>query len=106
MSGMSLRESPWLFEQMARNIVSIIHVKDPKKMRIPVPCSVRAQVISASMSAAAGEDIEVEPGQLRWNRAHEVMVVSDADWIEMYESHGGNDLDDFFVGYWRTRADK
>jgi hypothetical protein len=106
MSGMSLKDSPWLFEQMARNIISIIHVKDIKKMRIPVPCAVRAQVISSSMSAAAGEDIDVQPGQLRWNRAHECMVVSDQDWIEMYESHGGNDLDDFFVGYWRTRGDK
>lgn len=106
MSGMSLKQSPWLFEQMAKNIVSIIKTTDIKKMRVPIPCSVRAQVISSSMSAAAGEDINVPVGCLRWNEAHQVMVVNDADWLEMYESHGGMDLDDFFVGYWRTRGDR
>ncbi len=102
MSGMSLRMSPWLFEQMANNLLSMIHTTDPRRIRIPIPCAVRCQVISQSMAACAGSDVEVQRGSIRWLPEHEVLVVNDEDWVEMYESHGGMDLDDFFVGYWRT----
>ncbi len=106
MSGMSLKDSPWLFEQMAKNLLSIIQTKEASRMRIPIPCAVRVQVVSQSLSSMAGTDIEVDQGQIRWDPEHEVLVVNDNDWIEMYESHGGMDLDDFFVGYWRTIDDE
>lgn len=102
MSGLRLKDSPWLFQQMAQNLISAIKVRDIRKMRIPMPCAVRCQVISASMASMAGCDVDIQTGSIRWLAEHEVLVVHDDDWLEMYESHGGMDLDDFFVGYWRT----
>lgn len=102
MSGMRIVDSPWLFEQMAKNILSIINTKNDNKMRIPISCAIRCQVVSQSLASMAGCDYDVEAGQIRYSEELEVLVTSDDDWIEMYESHGGMDLDDFFVAYWRT----
>lgn len=106
MSGMSLKQSPFLFEQMANNLISMLDRKDDRKMPIPIPCAVRAQVVSQSFASLCGEDFEedsvIERGVARWSEALEVLVVHDEDWIEMYPSHGGCDLDDFFVVMWRT----
>lgn len=93
--GMKVTESPWLFETLATS-----HAK-PLRTKIPVPCAVYEQIISESLARMAGFDIEVEQGTIRRLKELEVHVVNDQDWIEMYESHGGNDADDFFKLFYR-----
>lgn len=102
MSGRRITESPWLFRQMASAFAKSLSSADPRRLRFPVPCAVRAQVISQSFASMAGCDMEVIQGTIRWSNQLEALIVNDLDWLEMYESHGGMDLDDFFVGYYRT----
>lgn len=102
MSGLKITQSPWLFEQLAGSIISSLKPTDNSKMRFPVLCAVRCQVISNSYAGMCGHDVEIEPGQARFIEALESVVVHDEDWLEMSRSHGGHDLDDFFVCYYRT----
>lgn len=102
MSGLRITDSPWLFEQLGAAIAKTLHPSNMQKLRFPVPCAVRAQCISASFASMAGSDTEVPQGAARWNPELESIVVNDLDWLEMYRSHGGHDLDDFFVAYYRT----
>jgi len=94
--GLSITDSPWLFETLA-----ISHAK-PLQKRIPIPCSVYEQIIPESLARMAGYDIDVEEGTIRRINAIGVHVVNDFDWLEMYESHGGHDQDDFFKLFYRT----
>lgn len=94
--GMSITHSPWLFETLA-----VSHAK-PLQKRIPIPCSVYEQVIPESLARMAGHDILVEEGTIRRINSLGVHVVNDFDWLEMYESHGGHDQDDFFKCFYRT----
>lgn len=94
-SGLKLTDSPWLFENLA-----ISHAM-PLKKRIPIPCSVYEQIIPESLARMAGYDIEVEDETIQRINEIGVHVVSDVDWIEMYESHGGHDADDFFKLFYR-----
>jgi hypothetical protein len=105
MSGLPVTYSPWLFEQLAGSIISSLKPTDNSKMRFPALCAIRCQVISNSYAGMCGYDIEIEPGQARFINALESVVVHDEDWLEMYRSHGGHDLDDFFVCYYRTMGD-
>jgi len=93
--GMKVTESPWMFETLATS-----HAK-PMRTKIPIPCAVYEQIISESLARMAGYDIEVEEGTIQRLQALEVHVVNDIDWIEMYESHGGHDADDFFKLFYR-----
>ncbi len=102
MSGRRITESPWLYEQLGYAIAKGLQANDSKKLRFPVPCASRAQVISQSCASMAGDDYEIERYSARWSEPLEAVVVNDLDWLEMYTSHGGHDLDDFFVAYWRT----
>jgi hypothetical protein len=102
MSGRRITESPWLFEQLASAIAKTLRPTDANKMRFPIPCAVRVQVVSQSFASMAGYDEVVASGTARWSEQLEAIIVNDCDWIEMYRSHGGHDLDDFFVAYWRT----
>jgi len=94
-AGFNITQSPWLMET-----VSISHAK-PLEYRIPIPCSVYEQVIPESFIRMAGYDFQVEPGQIRRHSEVGVHVVNDLDWLEMYESHGGHDEDDFFKLFYR-----
>jgi hypothetical protein len=94
--GLSITDSPWLFETLA-----VSHAK-PLQKRIPIPCSVYEQVIPESLARMAGYDIEVEEGTIRRLNDIGVHIVNDFDWLEMYESHGGHDEDDFFKLFYRT----
>lgn len=94
--GMKLTESPWLFETIA-----ISHAK-PLQEDIPIPCSVYEQIVPESLIRMAGHDIEVEEGTIVRYAPFGVHVVDDLDWLEMYESHGGHDQDDFFKLFYRT----
>ncbi|MGW8178470.1 MAG: hypothetical protein ACWGQW_06865, partial [bacterium] len=108
MCGGDITASPWLFEQMGRNLLASMRITDDRKFRFPVPCAARAQVISESLFRAVKgispteNFFRVDLGTARWDRDMNVLVVNDLDWIEMYPSHGGCDLDDFFQIYWRT----
>lgn len=102
MSGRRITESPWLFEQLASAVAKTLRPSDQSKMRFPIPCAARCQVISQSFASMAGDDELCPEGVARWSEDLEAIVVNDIDWIEMYRSHGGHDLDDFFVAYWRT----
>ena len=94
--GLSITDSPWLFKTLA-----ISHAA-PLKERIPIPCAVYEQIIPESLARMAGYDIEVEEGDIRRLNQIGVHVVNDFDWLEMYESHGGHDEDDFFKLFYRT----
>jgi len=94
--GMKVTDSPWLFETLA------IGSAKPMEEKIPIACAVYEQIISESMARMAGFFIVVEPGHIRRLNDLEVHVVNDLDWIEMYESHGGCDQDDFFKLFYRT----
>lgn len=94
--GLSITDSPWLFKTLA-----ISHAK-PLENRIPIPCSVYEQVIPESLARMGGWDIEVDEGTIRRINDIGVHVVNDFDWLEMYESHGGHDQDDFFKLFYRT----
>lgn len=94
--GLSITNSPWLFETLA-----ISHAK-PLQKRIPIPCSVYEQVIPESLARMAGYDMTVEEGTIQRIDQIGVHVVNDFDWLEMYESHGGHDEDDFFKLFYRT----
>jgi hypothetical protein len=50
----------------------------------------------------AGYDIEVQEEDIKRINALGVHVVNDLDWLEMYESHGGHDQDDYFKLFYRT----
>lgn len=94
--GLSITNSPWLFETLA-----VSHAK-PLQKRIPIPCSVYEQVIPESLARMAGYDMNVEEGTIQRINNIGVHVVNDFDWLEMYESHGGHDEDDFFKLFYRT----
>ena len=97
-SGMKITDSPWLFETLASS-----HAK-PFQKRVPIPCTVYEQIIPESLAQMAGygEQAYVEPGQIIRINELGVHVVNDADWLEMYESHGGHDEDDYFKLFYRT----
>jgi hypothetical protein len=95
-AGLSITDSPWLFENLA-----ISHAM-PLQKRIPIPCSVYEQIISESMAKMAGFDINVSPGTIKRINSIGVHVVDDIDWLEIYQSHGGHDGDDFFKLFYRT----
>ena len=94
-AGFKITESPWLFET-----VSISHAK-PLLNRIPIPCSVYEQIVPESLVRMAGYDVEIEEGTIIRINELGVHVVNDIDWLEMYESHGGHDQDDFFKIFYR-----
>ena len=94
-SGLQITDSPWLFENLA------ISHSMPLKKRIPIPCSVYEQIIPESIARMAGYDISVESETIQRINEIGVHVVNDVDWIEMYESHGGHDADDFFKLFYR-----
>jgi len=94
-AGMNITDSPWLFENLA-----ISHAM-PLQKRIPIPCSVYEQIIPESIARMAGYDISVESDTIQRINEIGVHVVNDVDWIEMYESHGGHDADDFFKLFYR-----
>lgn len=95
-AGFKITQSPWLFET-----VSISHAK-PMQTRISIPCSVYEQIIPESLARMAGIDIEVEENTIVRCNQLGCHVVNDLDWLEMYESHGGMDEDDFFKLFYRT----
>lgn len=95
-AGFKMTNSPWLFET-----TSMSHVA-PLRNRVPIPCSVYEQIMPESFARMAGFNIEVEEGTIRRCNELGVHVVNDLDWLEMYESHGGHDQDDFFKLFYRT----
>lgn len=100
--GLSYTLSPWLTERLGLSWVNSLGVKNPRKLRIKIPCGIRAQVVSEALVALAGIYIDVEPGQLRWCEELNVLVANDDDWMDIIiPSHGGCDLDDFFVARYR-----
>jgi hypothetical protein len=94
-AGFSVTNSPWLFETVA-----VSHAA-PLKHRIPIPCSVYEQIVPESLVRMAGYDVEVEEGTIIRINELGLHVVNDLDWLEMYESHGGHDQDDFFKLFYR-----
>jgi len=94
--GNNVTDSPWLFESVA-----ISHAM-PLKGRVPIPCSCYEQVIPESLARLAGYDMIVPEDSIVRCTPLGVHVVNDLNWLEMYESHGGMDEDDFFKIFYRT----
>lgn len=95
-AGFKVTQSPWLFETVA-----ISHAK-PLESKIVIPCSVYEQIIPESLARMAGYDMIVEEETIVRCNELGCHVVNDLDWLEMYESHGGMDEDDFFKLFYRT----
>jgi len=95
-SGFKITESPWLMETVSNS-----HAK-PLEYRIPIPCAVYEQIVPESFIAMTGDvNFHVNPGDIRRYTELGVHVVNDLDWLEMYDSHGGHDEDDFFKLFYR-----
>ena len=94
-AGFKVTESPWLFETIA-----ISHAK-PLQKAIVIPCAVYEQIIPESLARMAGHDLLVDEGTIVRCNPLGCHVVNDIDWLEMYESHGGMDQDDFFKLFYR-----
>jgi len=112
--GGSYLWSPWLTQQIANMWVRTLGWRTANwenSLKVRIPCAKRAQVVTESLvnlwrTYEDIEPIEIEHGQLRWDEHLQVGVVSDEDWENIvYASHGGCDLDDFFVIRWVTFED-
>lgn len=104
-AGFDVTNSPWLFETVAKSHVKPFQKRKNKGWRIPIPCSSYEQIIPESLARMAGFDIEVEEDTIVRVDELDCHVVNDVNWLEMYESHGGHDQDDFFKIFYRTIND-
>jgi hypothetical protein len=104
-SGFDVTNSPWLFETVAKSHVKPFQKKQNRGWRIPIPCSSYEQIIPESLARMAGFDIEVQEDAIVRVDELDCHVVNDINWLEMYESHGGHDQDDFFKLFYRTILD-
>lgn len=95
-AGFKITHSPWLFET-----ISLSNAK-PLEKRVLIPCSVYEQIIPESLARMAGYEIELDEFEIVRVNELGCHVVNDLDWLEMYESHGGHDQDDFFKLFYRT----
>ena len=95
-SGNSLSDSPWLFQS-----VGISNAK-PFERRVPIPCTLYEQIIPACVAKMAGYNYNVQEDYIIKSKELKAHIVNDLDWLEMYESHGGHDGDDFFKLFYRT----
>lgn len=105
--GMSYLDSKWLTEQLGMQWTQTLNwnsVNWSKTLKVRIPCAVRAQVVSASSVNLHSEiDMHPEEGTPEWCEKLNVLVMNDLDWIHwIIASHGGCDLDDFFVIRWVT----
>lgn len=103
-SGHDLRHFPKLAEQFFDAMTKGI-LKGGDKFTIKVPCAVRWQIISESMAHMKGWNGEVEYGEIRIWKNHGLAIVSDEDWPQVIDNHGGCDQDDHFCLYFRTVED-
>ena len=94
--GFKVTDSPW----MANN-TGVRHADPMKKNKVPIPCAVYEQIISESLARMAGQEIIVPEGSIVRSNELQCHVVNDIDYIEMYDSHGGPDQDDFFQLFYR-----
>lgn len=96
--GLSYTLSPWLTERLGISYLKSFAIEDRRRTRIPIPGAIRAQIITVALAKLAGVNIEVPPGEITWVPRLGAAVVNDAHWVhQMMETHGGCDLDDFFV---------
>lgn len=96
--GMDYRLSPWMTERLGTSHMAMYGIDDHRSLRIPIPGAIRAQVVTEALVKLAGYDISVAPGDITWLKPLGVAVVNDAHWEhQIIPTHGGCDLDDFFV---------
>jgi hypothetical protein len=96
------RHSPCMVEKLFLAHTKSMLYLPRGKVCVPVPCAVEEQVVSESLARLCGVEIDVEPGTIRRIRKYGFAVVNDADWLEMNPSHGGCDMDDHFMLFFRT----
>lgn len=103
--------SPWLTQQIASMWVRTLGYGTASwnnRLHVKIPCAMRAQVVTEKLVNTwryfQGIDpMTVAPGHLCYDPTLKVGVVSNDDWENIvYDSHGGCDLDDFFVLRWVT----
>jgi hypothetical protein len=99
MRGIDIRMSPYMLKQWANGKVN--NLLRGTKVRVYMPCVIKAQKVSKSVAKAAGYDMPVQPGQVMWCEGLGVMVVHDISMIVEYENQGGDDQDDFHAWYQR-----
>lgn len=105
--GMSYLDSPWMFQQLGWQWTQTLNWDSEywnKTLKVKIRCAVRAQVVSASAANLhSGVNMSPANGTPEWCAKLHVLVVSDEDWVNIIiPSHGGCDLDDFFVIRWVT----
>lgn len=96
--------SPWFAHRLGMSWVSALGMTTEerwsKTARVPIPNAIRAQVVSLSFitKVCGHSDFHVPAGAIRWFSPLKVFVVTDEDWVNtIIDTHGGCDLDDFFV---------
>ena len=99
--------SRWFTYQLGHSWIASCGLTNPtrwqKSARIPIPHAYRAQMMSqAFINIVHGdEDFTVEDNQIRYHEGTDTFVVSTSDWVNtVIPSHGGCDMDDFFVLRW------
>lgn len=101
------RASRYLIRQQARQWVAKLGAHNigvegdstwERSLKIPVKNAIRAQVISEHAANLAGDPIQINKGCFAWSKKLQCFVVTNKDWVEVIiPSHGGCDLDDFFL---------
>jgi hypothetical protein len=116
MHGGDYLDSPWLTNNIAQLWCKSLGDRTASwdnTLKINVPCALRAQIVTESLinlyiqHSNLGEPVQINRGGIRWYEPLKVAYVSDRDWSELVvESHGGCDLDDFFMLRYVTHDNK
>lgn len=96
--GLGLDQSIFLLQRIAQGFTNLLM----SKRRWPIPCAMYAHVATDSWLAMAGYEREpTERGTVWFHEETQRLVYNDLDFAELYNRHGGWDLDDSIKAMFR-----
>lgn len=101
-SGLDITTMPDLMNTIFSTVTKRIWNAKTRTARPIVPCAWHMQMVSNSYAKACGWNVTVADGTCRVVKDKGWFVLSDRDYIVNYVNFGGNDMDDFFDGFFRT----
>lgn len=105
-AGGSLRNSKILMKQVWRaHMDKLFRESETGKVKpnVPIPCSRYGQVISQELAGRIGIlPANLRTGELKWDDAYGVGIVTNEDWENHLMDWGGCDLDDEFSLIYRN----
>jgi hypothetical protein len=101
-SGLDINTMPDLLNTVFSTVTRRIWNPKTGAARPLVPCAWHMQMVSNSYAKACGWNVTVGEGTCRVVKDKGWFVLSDRDYIHNYVNFGGNDMDDFFDGFFRT----